>query len=99
MKDCGMSLVISFVLKLKGDERIDGDGLWSYLSCIIGMEVCRQIGSVRHGEKWMSVGNDGMGKLISLYSIYSYVLIGKSLFGGNGRWVDRSVPAKQALSL
>jgi len=28
-----------------------------------------QANRVRHGEKWMSVGNDGMGKLISLYSI------------------------------
>ena len=37
MKDYRISLVISFVLKLKGDERIDGDGLWS---CPSFMEVC-----------------------------------------------------------
>jgi len=34
MKDYRMSLVISFVLKLKGDERIDEDGLWSCLSLL-----------------------------------------------------------------
>ena len=28
---------------------------------------------VIQGEKWMSVGNDVMSKMISLYSIYSYV--------------------------
>jgi len=27
-----------------------------------------------HEEKWVSVGNDGVGKVISLYSTYSYVL-------------------------
>ena len=43
MKDYRMSLVISFVLKLKGGERIDGDGLWSCFSFIIGMEVRRQM--------------------------------------------------------
>ena len=41
MKEYRVSLVISFVLKLKGDERIDGDGLWACLSFIIIMEVCR----------------------------------------------------------
>jgi len=45
MKDYRMSSVISFVLKLKGDKRIDEDGLWSCLSFVIGMEVCRQMGS------------------------------------------------------
>jgi len=37
-------LVISFVLKMKGDERIEGDGLWSCLS-FVGVEVYRQHGS------------------------------------------------------
>jgi len=41
MKDHRMSLVISFVLKLKGDERIDGGGLWYCLSFIVIMKVCR----------------------------------------------------------
>ena len=41
MKDYRMSSVISFVLKLKGDETIDGDGLWSCLSSVTVMEVCR----------------------------------------------------------
>jgi len=45
MKDYRMPLVISFVLKLGGDEKIDGDGLWSCLSFIIGIEVCRKMGS------------------------------------------------------
>jgi len=27
-----------------------------------------------HGVKWMSVRNDGKAKMVSLYSIYSYVL-------------------------
>ena len=38
-KDDRISLVISFVLKLKGAERIDGDGLWPCLPLIIVMEV------------------------------------------------------------
>jgi len=33
-----------------------------------------QANGVIHGEKWMSVGSDGMSKMISLYSIYSHVL-------------------------
>ena len=41
MKYYRMSLVISFVSKLKGDETIDGDGVWSCLSSITAMEVCR----------------------------------------------------------
>ena len=41
MKDYRIPLVISFVLKLEGDQRIDGDGVWSYLSFIAVMEVCR----------------------------------------------------------
>ena len=45
MKDYRISLVISFVLKLKGDERIDRDGLWLCFSFITVMEVCRQMGS------------------------------------------------------
>ena len=38
-KDDRVSLVISFVLKSKGAERIDGDGLWPCLSLIVVMEV------------------------------------------------------------
>ena len=38
-KDDRVSLVISFVLKLKGAEGIDGDGLWPCLSLIVVMEV------------------------------------------------------------
>jgi len=44
MKDYRMSLVISFVLELEGDERIDGDDLRVCLSFIIVMGVCRQMG-------------------------------------------------------
>ena len=58
-KDYRISLVliISFVLERKGDERIDGDGLWSCLSIIIIMEVCRKMGSYmeqsgERGEQW-----------------------------------------------
>jgi len=40
-----VALVISHVLKLKGDGKIDGDGLWSCLSFVIGLEVSRQMGS------------------------------------------------------
>jgi len=36
--------MISFVLKLKEIQRIDGDAIWSCLSSIIIMEVCRQMG-------------------------------------------------------
>ena len=42
MKYYRMALVISFVLKLKG-ERIDGDGLLACLSFIIIMKVCREM--------------------------------------------------------
>ena len=45
MKGYRMSLMISFVLKLKEVERIDGDGLWSYFSIIISTEVRRQMRS------------------------------------------------------
>jgi len=67
MNDYRMSLVISFILKLKGDEQINGDELWACISFII-------IDRGMHGVKWMSVGNDGRVKMASLYSIYSYVL-------------------------
>ena len=30
-----------------------------------------QVIGVIHGEKWMSVGNDRMSKMISLYYIYT----------------------------
>ena len=50
-------------------EKIDGDELWACLSFIIMQE-----GGIMHGAKWMSVGNDRMVEMFSLYSIYSYVL-------------------------
>jgi len=28
-----------------------------------------------HGVKWMSAGNDGMVKMVCLYSLYFYVLL------------------------
>ena len=34
-KNYRMSLVISFALNLKGDEKIDGDGLWLCFSSIV----------------------------------------------------------------
>ena len=40
-----MSLMISFALELRGDERIDGDGLWSCLSFDIITEARRRMGS------------------------------------------------------
>jgi len=43
MKGYRMSLVISFVLKLKDDERIDGDDLWACLFFIINMKVWRRM--------------------------------------------------------
>jgi len=43
-KDYRVLLMISFVLKLKGDERIDEGCLWLCLSFIIVMGVCRQMG-------------------------------------------------------
>jgi len=73
MKNYRMSLEISFVLELKGDERIDRDGLWLCVSFITIMEVRKLI----YGEKRMSVKSDRMVEMISLHSIillYSYVL-------------------------
>ena len=65
-----MSLMISFVQKLKGwIERIDGDALWDCLSFVVMLE-----GGAMHGAKWMSVGNDRIAEMFSLHSIYSYVL-------------------------
>ena len=62
-----MSLMISFVLKLKGwIEGTDGNELWSCLSFVVMQE-----GLDMHGEKWMSVGNDRMVEMFSLHSIYS----------------------------
>ena len=60
--------MISFVLELKGDERIEGDCLWLCFSFIIITEVRRQMGS--YNEKWMSEGNDGMVVIISLRFIF-----------------------------
>ena len=53
MKDYRMSLVILFVLKLKGDQRVDGDCLWSCLSFVIGMGVSRQMGSYMKRNGWV----------------------------------------------
>ena len=69
MKDYRMSLVISFVLKLKGDERIDRDDLWDCLAFYHYESM--QGNGVMHGVKWMSVGNDEMVKMVFLYLIYS----------------------------
>lgn len=66
MKYYKMSLVLSFVPKLKGDERIDGDGLW--LCFLYHRYGGMQANGVIRGEIWMSVGNDGMS-MISLCSI------------------------------
>ena len=43
MEECRMSLMVSFVLKLKSDERIDGDELWVGLSFILIMKVFREM--------------------------------------------------------
>ena len=65
-----MSLMISFVQKLKGwIERIDGDALWDCLFFVVMLE-----GGAMHGAKWMSVGNDRIAEMFSLHAIYSYVL-------------------------
>ena len=50
MKDYRMSLVISFVLKLKGDDRIDGDGLWS---CLLLSSLWKYVGKWGHTWKKM----------------------------------------------
>jgi len=76
MKDPRALLVISFVLKMKGDERIEGDGLWSCLS-FVGVEVYRQFGSSRKRkmdecrERW-----NGQGGFIILYMFCSVNLGG-----------------------
>ena len=36
--------------------------------------IVMQEGGAMHGRKWMSVGNDRMVEMLSLHSIYSYVL-------------------------
>ena len=66
--------MISFILKLKGDEGIDGGSLWS--SFFYRRYGSTQANGAIHGEKWMSVGSDGMSKMVSLFSIilYSYEL-------------------------
>ena len=66
MKYYKMSLVLSFVPKLKGDERIDGVGLW--LRFLYHRYGGMQANGVIRGEKWMRVGSDGMS-MISLYSM------------------------------
>ena len=65
-----MSLMISFVQKLKGwIERIDGDALWACLAIIVMLE-----GGAMHGAEWMGVGDYRMVEMFSLHSIYSYIL-------------------------
>lgn len=66
MNDFRISLMTSFVLKLKGVERIDGDVLWSCLYCCRGTQTNEAI----HREKWMSAESDGMVGMISLHFIY-----------------------------
>jgi len=65
------ALVIPPVLKLKGDQRIDGYSIWSCLSFIFYNRYgsTMQANRVMLGEEWMSVRNDGMSKMIPLYSI------------------------------
>ena len=71
MKDYRMPLVISFVLKLKGDEKIGGDGSWSCLSFFHHRYGSMQENGVINEEKWMSVEKDGVGKMASIiYSIF-----------------------------
>ena len=60
-----MSLMISFVQKLKGLTEMN---CGPFLSFIIMQE-----GGAMHGAKWMSVGNDRMVEMVSLYFIYPYV--------------------------
>ena len=43
MKGYRMSLVISFVRELKGDERVDGDELWACHTFTISMKVSREM--------------------------------------------------------
>jgi len=43
MEEYRMSLVISLVPKLKGDEGIDRDELWACRSFIIIIKVCRRM--------------------------------------------------------
>ena len=65
-----MSLMISFVQKLKGwIERIDGDALWACPSFVFMLE-----GGAMYGAEWMGGGDDRMAEMFSLHSIYSYVL-------------------------
>ena len=68
-----MSLMISFVLELKG-ERIDGDGLWLCFSFII-------ITKVSYAGKWSRTGREidgfGSGRMIEMITLdptYTYVL-------------------------
>ena len=44
MKDYRLSFVMSSISKLKGDQRIDGYGVWSCLSFVTVLEECEQIG-------------------------------------------------------
>jgi len=67
MKDCRMSLVISFVLKLKGDERIE-DMVYGHVSPL--SSVWKYVD--KWGQTWreMDECSDGMGKMISLFHIF-----------------------------
>ena len=54
-KEYRMSLMISFVQKLKGwIERIDGDAC----SLVFPFFIIMLEGGAMHGTKWMSVGNE-----------------------------------------
>ena len=69
INDYGMSLAISFVPGLKG---LTEKGLWLCLSFTVITEVRRQIGPYMEND--MSVGNYGMSRMISLYSVNTTVL-------------------------
>jgi len=67
-----MPLAIPLVLQLKGSM----DMAYGH---VFPLSSLRKYAGKRgiHGEKWMSVGNDGTSNIVSLYSIlYSYVLSG-----------------------
>jgi len=66
MKDYRMPLVISFVLKLKGDERIDGDGLQYghvFLLSSVWKGSMEENGADECGERW-----NGQDDFLILYT-------------------------------
>lgn len=74
VKDYRMALTISFVLKLKGAERIDGY-VFMVMSFLYLYHGGMQTNWIIHGEKWMIMGSDGMVEMISLRFIYTYVFL------------------------